>query len=98
MNNAPLSGLAAVARQRIFGLMPKAWKILVQIPRTGDEPPKREYFLVAMKDQSAALATLQFRRPDLENAEFLIRGEAAPDFVEWLDVKDGQILSIMVVA
>ena len=79
--------------------MPKAWKILAQIPRTtGDEPPKREYFLVAMKDQSAALATLQFRRPDLENAEFLIRGEAAPDLVEWLDVKDGQILSIMVVA
>jgi hypothetical protein len=88
-----------VARQRIFALMPKAWKILAQIPRsTGDEPPKREYFLVAMKDQSAALATLQFRRPDLENAEFLIRGEAAPDLVEWLDVKDGQILSIMVVA
>ena len=80
------------------GPMVKAWKILAQIPLEGDAPPKKEYFLVAMKDQSAALATLQFRRPDLENAEFLIRGEAAPDFVEWLDVKDGQILSIMVIA
>ncbi len=78
--------------------MPKAWKILAQIPRMGDAPPQKEYFLVAMKDQSAALATLRFRRPDLESAELIVSGEATPQFVDWLDVKNGQVLSIMVVS
>jgi hypothetical protein len=67
-------------------------------PREGEAPPKKEYFLVAMKDQSAALETLRFRRPDLDGAMLLMAGEATPEFVDWLDVKDGQILSIMVVA
>jgi hypothetical protein len=79
--------------------MPKAWKILAQIPRTeGDVPPKKEYFLVAMKNQDAAVAALRFRRPDLESAEFIVRGEATTEFVDWLDVKDGQILSITVIS
>jgi hypothetical protein len=78
--------------------MPKAWKILAQIPREGDAPPKKEYFLVAMKEQSAALETLLFRRPDLEGAMLVTAGEATADFVDWLDVKDGQVLSIMVVS
>ena len=85
-------------RPGIFDPMPKAWKIIAQIPREGEAPPKKEYFLVAMKDQSAALETLRFRRPDLDGAMLLMAGEATPEFVDWLDVKDGQILSIMVVA
>jgi hypothetical protein len=79
-------------------MMPKAWKILAQIPRSGDEPPKKEYFLVAMRDQSAALVTLRFRRPDLESAEFIVGGEATAEFVDWSDVKDVQILSIAVIS
>jgi len=78
--------------------MPKAWKILAQIPREGDAPPKKEYFLVAMQDQSAALETLRFRRPDLEGAMLVIGGEVRADLVDWLDIKDGQVLSIVVVS
>ena len=78
--------------------MAKTWKIVALIPRSGDEPPKREYFLVAMQDQTAALATLRFRRPDLEKSVFSVAGEASQQFIDWLDVKDGQTLSIMVIA
>ncbi len=42
---------------------------------------------MAMKNQDAAVATLRFRRPDSESAEFIIRGEATPEFVDWLDVE-----------
>jgi hypothetical protein len=51
-----------------------------------------------MRDQSVALATLRFRRPDLESAEFIVSGEATAEFVDWLDVKDGQILIIAVIS
>jgi hypothetical protein len=51
-----------------------------------------------MQDQTAALATLRFRRPDLEKSEFSVAGEASQQFIDWLDVKDGQTLSIMVIA
>jgi hypothetical protein len=78
--------------------MPKAWKILAQIPREATRRQKKEYFSVAIKEQSAALETLRFRRPDLEEAMLVTAGEATADFVDWLDVKDGQVLSIMVVS
>ena len=78
--------------------MAKAWKIIVSTERIGGGPPLKEYFLVAIPDQVAALIALRQRRPNLIGANFDVLGEASPEFVEWLDVKDGQILGILAVS
>jgi hypothetical protein len=79
--------------------MVKIWKINSFTERMGGGgPPLKEYFLVAITDQAAALAALRKRRPDLEASDFTIVGEAGPNDVEWLDVKDDQILCVTAVA
>jgi hypothetical protein len=80
--------------------MPVAWKIIATTARVGGKPnlpPQHEYFLAAFPDQAVALKALCAKRPDLNGAQFEVKGEADRWFIDWLDVKDGQILSIMVV-
>ena len=47
-----------------------------------------------MSDQSAALSALR-KRPGLRDADLTVVGKASPNDVEWLDVKDGEIFSVM---
>jgi hypothetical protein len=76
----------------VWSLMTKIWKINAFTKRMGGGgPPLEEYFLMAITDKQAALAALRRRRPDLEGSDFTVVGEASPDVVEWLDVKDDRI-------
>jgi len=78
--------------------MVKIWKINSFTERMGGGgPPLKEYFLVAIADQSAALAALRNRRPDLEASDFTIVGEANPADMEWLDINDDQIRCVTAV-
>jgi hypothetical protein len=70
----------------------KAWKIVATSNKDGT--PQREYYLVAMADQMAALTALRLRLPHLKNAFLDLVGFASPDLVEWLHVEDGDVLSI----
>ena len=57
----------------------------------------KEYFLVAIADQAKAIDALRIR-PDLSQAHQHVRivGEAEPEFLDWLDVKEGEIFCVMV--
>jgi hypothetical protein len=57
--------------------------------------PTKEYLPVALLDQVAAHIVLRQRRFDLIGGDFTVVGEASPESVEWLDVMDGQILSVL---
>jgi hypothetical protein len=78
--------------------MTKAWKIIALTERMGSAAPLKEYFLVAIPDKLAALATLRLRRPDLQEATFDIVGAADQKFVNWLDVKDGEVFCVKAVS
>jgi hypothetical protein len=79
--------------------MAKVWKVISSTKRMGGwGPPLKEYFLVAIGDQNTALKSLRQRRPDVAESELTIVGEASPDYVEWLDVKDGDILCVLAVS
>jgi hypothetical protein len=79
--------------------MAKVWKVVSLTERMGGGgPPLKEYFLVAIADREAALKALRYRRPDVEASAMTIVGEATPDYVEWLDVKDGDILCVLAVS
>ena len=79
--------------------MGKVWKITCLTKRMGGGgPPLKEYFLVAIADRNAALAALRNRRPDVEKSEMTIVGEASPDYVEWLDMKDDDIRCVQLVS
>jgi hypothetical protein len=75
-----------------------AWKIVATTERTGSGPPLREYFLVAIADQAKAIEALRSRR-NLTQAHQHVRivGEAEPEFLDWLDLKDGEIFCVMAV-
>jgi len=70
--------------------MAKVWKITAYEEHMGGGPPRKHYYLVAMSDQSAALSALRMRDVDLT-----VVGEASPNDVEWLDVKDGEIFCVI---
>jgi hypothetical protein len=75
--------------------MAKVWKITAcEEQMVGGSPPRKEYFLVAMPDQFAAMASLR-KRPTLRDADLTVVGEASPDDIEWLDAKDGEIFCVM---
>ena len=74
--------------------MAKVWKITAYEERMGGGPPLKKCFLVAMSDQFAAMSALR-KRPTLRDADLTVVGEASPDDVEWLDVKDGEIFCVM---
>ena len=74
--------------------MAKVWKITAYEERMGGGPPLKKCFLVAMSHQFAAMSALR-KRPTLRDADLTVVGEASPDDVEWLDVKDGEIFCVM---
>ena len=74
--------------------MSKAWKIVVSTEPVSAGPRVVEYFLVALPDEVAALVALRQTRPDLIGGDFRVDGEASLEFVDWLAMEDGQILSI----
>jgi hypothetical protein len=74
--------------------MAKVWKITANEEQMGGGPPRKHYYLVAMSDQSAALSALR-KRPGLRDVDLTVVGEASPDDVEWLDLNDGEIFSVM---
>jgi hypothetical protein len=78
--------------------MPKVWKIVACIPPLEGLPEWRECYLVALSDQSAALSALRTQWSYLRGIELIAMGEASADFVDWLDVKDGQILRVQVLS
>jgi hypothetical protein len=79
--------------------MAKVWKVTSSTDRLGGGgTPLKEYFLVAIADRDAALAALRYRRPDIEASTLLIVGEATPDHVEWLGLKDGDIFCVQAVS
>jgi len=75
--------------------MAKIWKIVAHPKPKAGEAPVKEYYLVAVGDQRSAAVALRLRRAHLEDAELQFRGEASPDFVEWVGgMKDGEILCV----
>ena len=74
--------------------MAKVWKITAYEEHMGGGPPRKYYYLVAMSDQSAALSSLR-KRPGLRDVDLTVVGEASPNDVEWLDLKDGEIFCVI---
>jgi hypothetical protein len=73
----------------------KVWKVISSTKRMGgDGPPLEEFFLVAISDKSDALAALRMRRPDLERSAFNVVGEASANYVEWLNLKNNDIVCL----
>jgi hypothetical protein len=78
--------------------MNKIWKITSSTARMGGGgPPLKEYFLVAISDEANALRTLKYKRPDIELSQLTVVGEANSDYVEWLGVKDGDVVCLQAV-
>jgi hypothetical protein len=74
--------------------MAKVWKITAYEEQLVGGPPRKQYYLVAMSDQSAALSALR-KRPGLRDVDLTVVGEASPNDVEWLDLKDGEIFCVI---
>jgi hypothetical protein len=74
--------------------MVKVWKITAYEEQMGGSPPRKHYYLVTMSDQSAALSALR-KRSGLRDADLTVVGEAFPNDVEWLDVKDSEIFCVV---
>src|SRR5215471_15970475 len=88
-------GLPNIPKGAYLALWAKVWKITAhEVKHMGGGPPLKEYFLVAMSDQFDAMSALR-KRPTLRDADLTVVGEASPDDVEWLDVKDGEIFCVM---
>lgn len=78
--------------------MPKAWKIVTTTKPVDGQPhftPQTEYFLVAAASGPWALTTLLNNRGDLEGADVVLVGQASFEFSGWLQLKDGQVLSMV---
>jgi hypothetical protein len=74
--------------------MAKVWKITACEEHMKGGPPRKQYFLVALPDQFAAMSALR-KRPTLRDADLTVVGEASPEEAEWLDAKDGEIFCVM---
>lgn len=77
--------------------MGKVWKIIASTKRIGGGPALKEYFRVAIDDQAEALVSL-WKRRKLDDAELTVVGDAAPQYVEWLDVHGGEIFCVMAIS
>jgi hypothetical protein len=77
--------------------MAKVWKITAyeeQLRGGPGGPPRKHYYLVAISDQSAALSALR-KHPALRDVDLTVVGEASPNDVEWLGLKDGEIFCVL---
>lgn len=76
--------------------MASTWKITATTEHTDSGPPLKEYFLVAIPEQTKALEALRARRNLSQTHQHLrVVGEAEPEFLDWLGVKDGEIFCVM---
>jgi len=76
--------------------MTKGWIIVAKTNRISGEPHsglRTEYFAVGIADRTDALDLLK-RREDYLGSELLVAGEATPEFLEHLGVRDGKILAL----
>jgi hypothetical protein len=89
-----LHGLADQAGRFIIRLMSGAWKIVAhRRPREIEEPSVREYYLVALPQNDAAIAVLRMRH-GFDDAELEVIGEAPAESLDWLDIMPGQIFRL----
>ena len=97
-NGATLEGwavtLAGVARARILGYMAKGWIIIAQRKQVGSGAPLKEWYAVAIPDRAEAVEAVRLRK-NLLDATLTVESEASPEYLDQLDVKNGQILSIV---
>ena len=73
--------------------MAQGWKIVASMACLDGGPPVREYYLVAIADREKAIAALRHWEK-LMDAHIAVAGEATPDSLDWLDVRDGEILCV----
>jgi hypothetical protein len=72
------------------------WKIIAATERLGGGPPVKEYYLVAIPDIDMAITELRDREKLLD-ATFTVAGAADSAALDWLDVRDGEILCVMAI-
>lgn len=53
---------------------------------------------MAIDDQPRPLAALRTRRPDIAESVLTVEGEECSDYVEWFDMKDGEIFCVLAVS
>jgi hypothetical protein len=71
--------------------MPKAWKFIALIDRPGGLHPAKQYFYVAIPDQTEALAGLRVRRPDLDGVDIEFVGEVPQSLLDEWNVKEDEV-------
>jgi hypothetical protein len=77
--------------------MPKVWKILARTPRTEENPPLTEWFLVAANDQEAAIQTLRVWRDFFGAHELRVVGQADDRLIAWAgatNIEPGEICPV----
>jgi hypothetical protein len=74
--------------------MARGWIIIARRKQEVTGAPLKEWYAVAIPDRARAVETLRSRK-DLLDATLTIDGEASPEYLDQLDVKDGEILSIV---
>jgi len=77
--------------------MASGWKIITVTKRLGGGPPMKEYFLVAIEDRDEAVKALRERR-QLLDVQITVAGQATDEYLEWLDVRPGEIFCVMAVS
>jgi hypothetical protein len=77
--------------------MASGWKIITATKRLGGGPPIKEYFLVAIADRDEAVKALRERR-QLLDVQITVAGQATDEYLEWLDVRPGEIFCVMAVS
>ena len=74
--------------------MARGWIIIAHREQDGTGAPLKEWYAVAIPDRVEAVEALRWRK-NLLNATLTVESEASPEYLDQLDVKDGQILSIV---
>jgi hypothetical protein len=74
--------------------MARGWIIIAHRKQEGTGASLKEWYAVAIPDRVRAVEALRSRK-NLLDATLTVDGEASPEYLDQLDVKDGQILSIV---
>ncbi len=74
--------------------MAKGWIIIAHRKQEDTGAPLKEWYAVAIPDRVQAVEALRSRK-NLLDATLTVEGKASPEYLDQLDVKDGQILNIV---
>ena len=74
--------------------MARGWIIIAHRKQEVTGAPLKEWYAVAIPDRVRAVEALRSRK-NLLDATLTVEGEASPEYLDQLDVKDGHILSIV---